>query len=757
MSASYPYLSTAFATLLLATACGIAFTRRKLLPDRPARITNRFVILIGLSVLLYGIEESRETIPLMLLSLVFMSIALTSSLAVYLKPETNRLLHASYVIGAPLAAACISLVIYPPDSSTLHYGSNQEELLPIAFQPWAGAVGTFVVLTAGVSICHALQAFARRRYARPYIEIFVLTSLVILASYDLYRNTLLNSPSFASIIGFSLAASTSLLRNGFQIYSELQRLQSSDANYRASRLSDQQSHLLKAFLTREGEIANCNPSFRHVANRGRQFVEGQKIWRRHVLSISDEASERLRAGFRKCRKTGAARLQFPYANSKEQIKWLDATFKQLAAPRSTGIRVSFEAHDVTAEKLNFVRYQESLKTAKSEERIKNDFMAVVSHELRTPLNPIIGFSTVLLQDEELNPIHREQVEAIQKGGAILHKTIEEIFELTLLESEQVSPELAPTDLFSLLRQAKGKALADIRKSQKDIAVSHSIQSEIKSHIKTDGRRVSQILSILLENAVKFTESGNIDIRAKSLSANTLLAIEIRDTGLGIPGEKLDSIFEPFRQGDMSNSRKHGGLGLGLPIAKRLAKILGGDLDARSDSDGSKFTLTLPYHPYHQSRDLRLTRRKRKPSQQKAILVVEDDEYNLGFLRKLLISRNFQVFTAFNGRQATEVIQESYEQIDIILMDIHMPVMDGIEATQRIRAMEIEFLSDRSIPIIAFTATAHPDDKERCLRSGCDDYLNKPVTAKELQTKIERHLANTQPSHRNAFRGEGNSL
>ncbi len=356
-------------------------------------------------------------------------------------------------------------------------------------------------------------------------------------------------------------------------------------------------------------------------------------------------------------------------------------------------------------------------------KIKDDFLANMSHEIRTPLNAILGF-TKLLEKENLDEKSAKFVSTIKTSGEHLMVIIDEILNIAKLEAGMILIEHAPFNLIDLIRTIEHSFKERIE--DKGIVFEiHYPESNI-SIIKGDEFRLTQILNNLLSNALKFTTKGSIVLRIRG-TFNTpdhcLIAFIISDTGIGITKEKMKTIFDRFEQGDPHITRKYGGTGLGLSIVKQLVELQNGDIRIESEQGiGSTFTIELPFElPVAASQESMAV--PKEPDIQFAapvrVLIVEDNKINQQLLLHWLRDKNIQYSIAENGFDALEMI--SMESFDIILMDIQMPEMDGYEVTTRIRN---ELKS--SVPIIAMTAHALDSEKEKCITSGMNDYLSKPI-------------------------------
>lgn len=501
-------------------------------------------------------------------------------------------------------------------------------------------------------------------------------------------------------------------------------------------------------LDAQGYIEWVNDSFSRMAGRRLTELRGQSLT---AMLFAEEAESDARRQFQRFLDAGhGLNQEIEQTRADGQPYWLSIGVTPVFNDEGDITRWVGIASDVTKRREAQRALEQAKEAAEAASRAKGEFLANVSHEIRTPMNVIIGMTELTL-GTRLTPEQREYLTAAKNSAEALLRLLNDVLDLSKIEAGKLYVETVPFSLPELIHEVL--KLWEPGARQKGLQTAAQFSADLPPLVVGDPVRLRQILFNLLDNAIKFTEQGQVVVTA-ALEARSGEAVcvhfAVRDTGIGIPEHKLANIFEAFSQADSSTSRRYGGTGLGLTISAHLVALLDGRLWVESQvGTGSVFHFALDFLvaeavPADQDKPSR----RRAPLRSKnrlRILVADDNPSNRLLAARILEKRGHAVLQAGDGREALAVAER--EPLDIVVMDAQMPEMDGLQATQQIRLREKT--TQTHLPIIALTASAMSGDRERCLAAGMDGYIAKPIDAQELLTLVE-----TLGTEARSSRGDG---
>lgn len=516
----------------------------------------------------------------------------------------------------------------------------------------------------------------------------------------------------------------------FAIYRDISERKNAE---RALRESEHQfrsivDHSLEGiYIIQQSKLRYCNQKFAEIFG----YKNPEEMRGIDVINLIDPSDRQMVTGKMKRREDG----------TEETAHYEFHGIKKCGAPillETLGARISYQnkpaiqgtIRDITDRKKAEMELKEAKEKAEESDRLKSVFLANMSHELRTPLNAVIGFSNLLRMADNMDELH-DYAENIYVSGNHLLNLIEDLFDISIIESGNVDMVRSMTDIGHMMMELYDQMEAERKVMKKtNVLIKVSVpDTHPNLKIITDPVRLKRILTNLIKNGLKFTYTGWVEFGYRATPDS--VEFFVKDTGIGIAKEKQELIFERFTQGDHSHSRAFQGAGLGLFLTRKLVELLGGHIGVESEpGKGSEFMFTLPGQNHITSADS--TQKSSPVWKDKTILIAEDDDASFLLLKNFLKKTGISVLRATNGKEAIDTARQNPD-IDLILMDIKLPFVNGLEATMEIRR------HNSRIPIIAQTAFAFETDVEKSFDAGCNDHITKPINRRTLLDKISRQF------------------
>ncbi len=480
----------------------------------------------------------------------------------------------------------------------------------------------------------------------------------------------------------------------------------------------------------EGNLEYVNPKFTEITGYSSSELIGQKS---NILKSGKQDSRFYKGLWETVLSGKVWRGQFHNKKKNGEMFWEAASISAIHNKSGEVINYIKIGEDITQQKNTETELKTALEKALESDRLKSAFLANMSHELRTPLNGILGFIN-LLTEPNLSSVQIDHYSSIiNKSSDRLLNTINDIIDISKIEAGEMVISTNETSIDSLMKELYSFYSPEANQKGLSLFLETSPSAE-ETNIVTDSHKLHGILTNLIKNAIKYTEKGSISFGY--LKEKNFIEFYVKDSGIGIPEDRIQAVFNRFEQADIEDRKGFQGSGLGLAISKAFAEMLGGEIYVESnEGKGSKFVFTIPYI----QKEIRIIKESSKnidnaPAKMKKfnLLIVEDEDVSSELLKMMLKGTFQKIITAQTGIEAIEICKNNKE-IDLVLMDIKMPKMDGYEATQQIR----KFNND--LVIIAQTAYAMFGDKKKAIEAGCNDYISKPINKKLLLEMIKKHL------------------
>ena len=480
-----------------------------------------------------------------------------------------------------------------------------------------------------------------------------------------------------------------------------------------------------------GHIIDVNPMFAQIAGRTEEqmsSIDWMSITHPDDIQEDLDNMSLMNAG-----KIDGFQMEKRYLKPDGKIVWINMTIAPVNFYNKSNPRHLCMIEDINKRKQTELELIRAKEKAEESDQLKSAFLTNMSHEIRTPMNGILGFTELLREPNLSSDDQQDYIQTIQISGARMLNTLNNIVDISKIESGLTKVDIYETNLNEKIEFTYKFFKPEVEIKGLRFLVKISLPTN-EAIINTDNEKVYAILTNLVKNAIKFTFEGSIEFGYEK--KGEYIEFFVKDTGVGIPQNQKEIIFERFRQGSESHNRGYEGSGLGLSISKSYVEMLGGEIWVESEEGiGSTFYFTIPYNPVTveeiETIDVVPTEHQKVEIRKLKILIVEDDEISYSLLSKTLQKISKEVLHTITGVQAVEACRNNPD-IDLVLMDIRMPQMDGLEATRQIRQF------NKDVIIIAQTAYAFAGDSEKAVISGCNDYISKPINKTLLYELIKKH-------------------
>jgi PAS domain S-box-containing protein len=519
-----------------------------------------------------------------------------------------------------------------------------------------------------------------------------------------------------------------------------ERIKESEVRYRRLFESAKDGILILDFET--GNIVDANPFIIKMMGYTLNEVLGKMLWEIGLFNNREQSEQ----AFVELKKNGYIRYEdMPVQGRDGRIT--EVEFISNVYLENNNKVIQCNIRDITARKKIERALEESLDRighintelvaakvkAEESDNLKTAFLANMSHEIRTPMNAIVGFSGFLLEPGLSKEKHDSFVQIINSSSLQLLSVISDIIDTSKIESGQLTVESKLVNINSLMNEVFVIYEKIVERKKLSLICTRDRPNDL-IQIESDGNRIKQILCNLLNNSIKFTKEGKIEFGYK-IKENSI-AFFVKDTGIGIAQENHALIFQRFRQVKTTNNQIYSGNGLGLSISNALVEKMGGSMSVNSKlGGGSTFAFTVPYVKNIETMETALTNKTYKTQNwnEKTVLIVEDDINNHSYLEELFSGTKIKILHAWDGEEAVTIV-EKHPDISLVLMDVKMPLLDGLSATQIIKNIRPK------LPVIVQTSNALSQDKKIAIEAGCDDYFSKPIDTELLMEKIGNYLA-----------------